>query len=165
MSVCACVLNRVQLCDPMDCHPPGSSVHVILQARILEQAAISFSRGSSWPRDWTCISGISFIGRQILHHLGNLKVSNSNLPKQFFSNMRGWVSVTYAWSGSGLNRSITLIHFTATFKCFEGEIGLSLRQGLGSEHWQDSGDLPILQNQAGRFQTCGKPLLALLPNC
>ena len=35
------------LCDPIDCSPPGSSVHGILQARILEWVAISFSRGSS----------------------------------------------------------------------------------------------------------------------
>ena len=41
------------LCDPMDCGPPGSSVHGILQARILEWVAISFSRGSSQPRDQT----------------------------------------------------------------------------------------------------------------
>ena len=40
-------------CDPMDCRPPGSFVHGLLQARILEWFAISFSRGSSWPRDWT----------------------------------------------------------------------------------------------------------------
>ena len=40
-------------CDPMDCSPPGSSVHGIFQARILEWVAISFSRGSSWPRDQT----------------------------------------------------------------------------------------------------------------
>ena len=39
------------LCNPMDCSPPGSSVHGILQA-ILEWVAIPFSRGSSWPRDW-----------------------------------------------------------------------------------------------------------------
>ena len=38
-------------CDPMDCRLPGSSVHGILQARILEWVA-DFSRGSSWPRDW-----------------------------------------------------------------------------------------------------------------
>ena len=52
------------LCDPMDCSPPGSSVHGILQARILEWVAISFSRGSSQPRDWTrvsCIAGRHFI--------------------------------------------------------------------------------------------------------
>ena len=38
------------LCDPMNCSPPGSSVHGILQARILEWVVIPFSRGSSWPR-------------------------------------------------------------------------------------------------------------------
>ena len=38
-------------CDPMDCSPPGSSVHGILQARILEWVAISFSRVSSQPRN------------------------------------------------------------------------------------------------------------------
>ena len=42
--------------DPMDCSPPGSSVHGILQARILEQVAISSSREYSWPRDWTWVS-------------------------------------------------------------------------------------------------------------
>ena len=50
-------------CDLMDCSPPGSSVHGILQARTLEWVAISFSRGSSWPRDWTqvsCIAGRFF---------------------------------------------------------------------------------------------------------
>ena len=39
------------LCDSMDCSLPGSSVHGILQARILEWVAIPFSRGSSQPRD------------------------------------------------------------------------------------------------------------------
>ena len=43
-------------CDPMDCSPPGSSVHGILQARILESVTIFFSRGSSWPRDQTHVS-------------------------------------------------------------------------------------------------------------
>ena len=41
------------LCDPMDCSPPGSSVHGILQARILEWVAIPFSGGSSQPRNQT----------------------------------------------------------------------------------------------------------------
>ena len=44
------------LCNPMDCSRPGSSVHGIVQARILEWVAMAFTRGSSWPRDWTCIS-------------------------------------------------------------------------------------------------------------
>ena len=46
------------LCDPVDCSLPGSSVHQILQARILEWVAISFSRGSSQPRDRTQVSRI-----------------------------------------------------------------------------------------------------------
>ena len=47
------------LCNPMDCSLPGSSVHRILQARILEWVAIPFSRASSWSRDHTCVSCIA----------------------------------------------------------------------------------------------------------
>ena len=47
------------LCDPMDGSPPGSSVHGILQAKILEWVAIPFSRGSSQPRDRTWVSCIT----------------------------------------------------------------------------------------------------------
>ena len=46
------------LCDPMDCSLPGSSVHGIFQVIVLEWVAISFSRGSSQPRDWTRVSHI-----------------------------------------------------------------------------------------------------------
>ena len=46
------------LCDPMDCCLPGSSVHGILQARILEWVAIPFSRGSSQPRDQSQVACI-----------------------------------------------------------------------------------------------------------
>ena len=46
------------LCGPVDCSLPGSSGHGILQARGLEWVAISFSRGSSQPRDWTRVSHI-----------------------------------------------------------------------------------------------------------
>ena len=45
--------------DSVDCSPPGSPVHGILQARILEWVAISFSRGSSWSRNWTRVSCIA----------------------------------------------------------------------------------------------------------
>ena len=65
-----------QLCltlsDLMDCSPPGSSIFGILQARILEWAAISFSRGSSPLRDWTCVSYVSCIGRGLLNHVHSL---------------------------------------------------------------------------------------------
>ena len=51
------------LCDPVDCSPPGFSVHGIPQARILEWVATSFSRGSSPPRDRTCVSCIGPPGK------------------------------------------------------------------------------------------------------
>ena len=60
--------NRLMLGDTTDYSPPGSSVHRILQARVLEWVAISSSRGSSRPRDQTCVSCISCTGRQILYH-------------------------------------------------------------------------------------------------
>ena len=51
-------------CDTMDCSPPGSSVHGILQARILEWVAMPSSRGSSQPRDQTCTSmSLALVGR------------------------------------------------------------------------------------------------------
>ena len=56
------------LCDPMDCSPPGFSVHGILQARALELVAISFFRGSFRHSNQTHVSCMSCIGRQILYH-------------------------------------------------------------------------------------------------
>ena len=57
--VCEVTQSCPTLCDPVDCSPPGSSVHGILQARILEWVAISFSRGSSQLRDRTQVSHIA----------------------------------------------------------------------------------------------------------
>ena len=56
----------LSLCNPMDCSLPGSSIHGIFQARVLAWVAISFSRGSSRPRDWTQVSRVSC--RQTLYH-------------------------------------------------------------------------------------------------
>ena len=65
---CLCAQLCPSLCNPMDCNPPGSSVHGIFQARILEQVAVSYSRGSSQPRDQTRVSCISCICMLILYH-------------------------------------------------------------------------------------------------
>ena len=70
MSVCAVSQSCLTLCDPLAYSPPGSSVHGILQARILEWVAISFTRGSAWPRDGT---HISCTGRWILNHWATRK--------------------------------------------------------------------------------------------
>ena len=69
------------LCNRMDCSPSGFSVHGILQARILEWVAISFLRGSSWPRDWTCISCIGRSSLYYLSHQGSPK-SEKNFKKK-----------------------------------------------------------------------------------
>ena len=57
--------SRTTLCDPMDCSLLGSSVHGILQVRILEWIVMPSPKGSSWPRDRTCISYISHICRLV----------------------------------------------------------------------------------------------------
>ena len=80
--VCVCVCTCIHAharnqsclnpCDRVDCSLPGSSVHGISQARILEWVAISFSRGSSRPRDRTCVSWVPYIPRWILYHCATL---------------------------------------------------------------------------------------------
>ena len=72
------------LSDPMDCSLPGSSLHGILQARILKWVAISFSRLSSWPRDRTQVSHVAgrrfnlWVTREAFHaKMGTIKDRNS----------------------------------------------------------------------------------------
>ena len=85
--ICAKLLQLCPtLCDPMDCSLPGCSVHGILQARILERVAISFSRGLSW-------------------HPGSVYIAKDILVASCF----GWL---YCWkhshSGFCINRSFQL---------------------------------------------------------
>ena len=113
---CVCLCEVAQscptLCDPVDCSPPGSSVHGILQARILGWVAISFSRGSSQPRDRTwlsCIAGRRSIlwaklggrggktGIQSLQHLGFQREFSNHISGKLTSldsqNERGSIQV------------------------------------------------------------------------
>ena len=66
--LCSVSLSCLTLCNPIDCRPPGSSVHGTSQAGVLEWVAISYSRRSSPPRNQTRVFCISCIGRQILYH-------------------------------------------------------------------------------------------------
>ena len=75
--VCVCAQSCLTHCDLMDCSPPGSSVHGIFQARIPEWVAMSFSRGSFWLRDWTCVSCVFCIGRWVLNVWEIVKVAQS----------------------------------------------------------------------------------------
>ena len=89
------------LCNSIDCSPPGSSVNGIFQARILEQVAISFSRGSSGPRDRTRVSCVSCTGRQILYHCATW-ASKEDQSQSDWSNSRtliGPASVGGAFGG------------------------------------------------------------------
>ena len=80
----------MDLCELMDCSLPGSSVHGILQARILEWVAIPFSMGSSRPRDRTrspALQADSFTTRKAL---GILKLNNKKI---FFNERRQYVQI------------------------------------------------------------------------
>ena len=68
-------------CDPKNCSPPGSSVHRILQARILEWFAISYSRGSSPPRQGSN-PGL-MLCRQILYHLSHYFIAKFRWEKEY----------------------------------------------------------------------------------
>ena len=71
--VCSVTHSGLTLCNPMDFSPPGSSVHGILQARILGWVAISSFKGYSRPRDRTWVSSISCTGRKIHYHCTSWK--------------------------------------------------------------------------------------------
>ena len=79
VTFCACSQSCPALCNPVDCSPPGSSVYGIFQARILEWVAISSSKASWWPRDWTHVSCFSCIGRRSLYHWAIWKHTRTHL--------------------------------------------------------------------------------------
>ena len=114
------------LCDPMDCSPPGSSVHGISQARILKWVAISFSRGSSQPRDRTHVSWVAsgfFTTEPLGKPSGTLKVKVKSLsrvllfvtpqtvayqasPSMGFSRQESWSAVPFPSPGDLPNPGI-----------------------------------------------------------
>ena len=79
-------------CDPVDYSPPCSSVHGIFQTRVLKWVVISHSRGSSRPRDRTCISCVSCIGRQILYHFATWEAQTFVGGVQSLSHVRLFVT-------------------------------------------------------------------------
>ena len=88
------------LCHPMDCSPPGSSVHGILQARILEWVAIPFSRGSSWSRDRI---QFSYIAGRFFTLWATREAQDTVNPSPYFRSYqaRSW---TYLTLGGDLQR-------------------------------------------------------------
>ena len=126
------------LCDPLDWSPPGSSVHGILQARILTWVAMLFSNRSSWPRDQTRVSYVSCICRPVLYHLGSpAKVrfsSSTGFPsKAKVSLENSWFEDGFLllWKRryTGLNQGNVFIQAFAIERMFIEEC---LRDGLES---------------------------------
>ena len=72
------------VCDPMGCSPPSSSVHGILQARILEWVAKPSHRGDSQPRDGTGVSYVSHTGRRVLYRWPTREAHTNLLPRVLF---------------------------------------------------------------------------------
>ena len=96
---CCCCCSIAQLCltlcDPMDCSLPGSSVHGILQARILEWVTISSSRGSSQPRDQTLVTCGSCVGRRILYHCATWEAPSHKCLGCYFTIMSKMHKLTF----------------------------------------------------------------------
>ena len=98
-----CAHLGLTLCHPVDCRLPGPGVHVIFQARILDWVAISFSKGFFRPRNSTCISCISWIGRWVLYHwhcLGSpvlfcFVFCGGGLLRTY--NLSGLANIVYLW--------------------------------------------------------------------
>jgi len=92
------------LCGPVACSPLSSSVHGILQAGILEWVAISSSRESSQPRDWTRVSYVSCIGRQVFYDYCRLSavqsLSRVRLCNHMNCSKQASVSITNSWSSA-----------------------------------------------------------------
>ena len=87
------------LCDPMDCSPPGSSVHGILLARILEWVSIPFSRGSFQTRDWTCISCTAVWATRVLPIESRKQNYWVRVPSQFLERQTTSTRLQNGWYG------------------------------------------------------------------
>ena len=147
MTVTMCAHSCLTLHNTIDCSPLGPSVHGIFQARILEQVAISFSRGSSQPRDWTqisCIAGRFFTVRAtketlisyVLSHFSRLQLLATlwtiahQAPLSMGSSRMVWVAIS---RGSSQTRDQTHI---SCISCIGRQILHTEKTGKPLNHTQ-----------------------------
>ena len=117
MPVCVCYLVMYWLCDPIDCSLPGSSVHGISQARILEWVAISFSRGFSQHRDWTQVSCIAGRFITIWDTREALNSSVSSSVAQFCWTLTPWTEARQATLSITNSRSLLKLMSSSSWWC------------------------------------------------
>ena len=93
------------LCNPVDYSQPGSSVHEISQARIMEWVAISYSRGLSQPRDLTRVSWVSCLDRWIFYHCTTWEVpihtqihTHTHTHTYTYTHTHNWITFLNTWS-------------------------------------------------------------------
>ena len=139
----------------MDCNQPGSSVHGILQARILEWVAMPSARGSSQARDWTLISYISCLGTWVLYHYRHLGVPlclhyfsvNRFISTTFLGSIYICINIQYLFFSFGLTSlcitdcrfgHLTIVFMAVKCKILEPSFPQStetLRAGLTISRW------------------------------
>ena len=153
LAMCAQLLSCVQFCDPMDCSLPGSSDCGILQARVLEWAVISFSRGSSPPGDRTYVSCIFCTGRQILYHCTTSMSTNYPGSSMYWSFLGERWSLQMEERGLG---SGNMFHLPDALRCSTGQsvllegAGVVLSSTPGSaEALCEEGETPATRGTSG----------------
>ena len=117
-------LSHGQLfCNPVDCSPSGSCVHGILQARILEWVAISYFRGSSRPRDWTCVIWLYPLQFNLLipHHIQNAGVTlvfffQFPKPSKAYAQIALFSLPVFTWGKPSLPNFQVQCHLTEAFQ-------------------------------------------------
>ena len=114
----------------MDCSPPGSSVHGILQARILEWVAIPFSRGSSWPRDQTQVTSLTSVSLAGVFFTTSSPWEAYEITKLY---MEGMMLKLKLWYFGDLIRRVDSLEKTLML----GGIGGKRRRGWQRMRWRD----------------------------
>ena len=140
--------------DPMDCSPPGSSVHGIFQARVLEWAAISFSRGSSQPRDQIQVSCTAHSSVQSLSHIQLFATSwtAAHQASLFITNSQRLLKLLFIESVMPSNNLILchplllLLSIFPSIKVFSSESALHIRW---SKYWSFSFNISPTKEHPG----------------
>ena len=121
MPACSVAQSCPTLCDPMDCSPLDSFVLGIFQARILQWVAISFSWGSSRPKNWNCISCIgstSQFGLVMFHVLSSVATGYCIGQHTSRETLRKHLFVGGAWVGKERERrAILVLHWQPLAPC------------------------------------------------